>query len=92
MTIAALVFASVVYPGAAAFLGDSIFGEIQPHLLNEETLSVGIHSGASMGNNLQLDVTERIMIYVCQIMTVTVSTLISSAVVISFPPQGRRTE
>lgn len=84
---AALVLSYFASLGVTRFLGDSLFGELQPNLLNEETLAAGAKGGIPIENYLKLNGIETSLIYLYQWMAITVSTLVSSVVIMWLKPR-----
>ena len=83
----ALVLSYIASLGITRFLGYSLFGELQPNLLNEETLITGAKSGIQIENYLKLSGTKISLIYLCQCVVVTVSTFVSSIMMIRLKPK-----
>lgn len=87
VTAFALVLSYIASTGITRFLGYSLFGELQPNLLNEETLITGAKSGIQIENYLKLSGTKISLIYLCQCVVVTVSTFVSSIMMIRLKPK-----
>ncbi len=58
IAVLALVLSYIASLGIARLLGHSLFGELQPNLLNEETLITGAKSGIQIENYLKLSGAE----------------------------------
>ncbi len=87
VAIIALLLSYVASLCVTVFLSHSLFGELQPNLLNEETLSAGINSGSQIDNYLRLNVIETLFIYLCQIIIITASTFVSSIRLMRLKPK-----
>lgn len=87
VTVIALDLSYIASLGITRFLGYSLFGELQPNLLNEETLMTGAKSSVQIENYLQLGITEISLIYLCQFVVITVSTIVSSIVIMRLKPK-----
>lgn len=87
VAVFALVLSYIASLGITRFLGYSLFGELQPNLLNEETLITGAKSGIQIENYLKLSGTKISLIYLCQCVVVTVSTFVSSIMMIRLKPK-----
>lgn len=83
----ALGLSYVASLGITRFLGYSLFGELQPNLLNEETMLTGVKSGIQIENYLELSGAKISLIYLCQCVVVTVSTFVSSIMMIRLKPK-----
>lgn len=86
VTIIALILSYVASLCITGFLGRSLFGELHPNLLNEETLSAGI-SSSQIDNYLRLNAVETLFIYLCQIIIITASTFVSSIMIMRLKPK-----
>ncbi len=78
VAVLASVLSYIASLGIARLLGHSLFGELQPNLLNEETLITGAKSGIQIENYLKLSGAEISLIYLCQLTVIAVSTFVSS--------------
>jgi len=78
VAVLALVLSCVVSLGITRLLGCSLFCELQPNLLNEETLITGVKCGVQIENYLKLSGAEISLIYLCQLTVIAVSTVVSS--------------
>lgn len=87
VAVFALVLSYIASLGITRFLGYSLFGELQPDLLNEETLITGAKSGIQIENYLKLSGTKISLIYLCQCVVVTVSTFVSSILIMRLKPK-----
>lgn len=87
VAVFALVLSYISSLDITRFLGYSLFGELQPNLLNEETLITGAKSGIQIENYLKLSGTKISLIYLCQCVVVTVSTFVSSIMMIRLKPK-----
>lgn len=87
VAVLALSLSYIASLGITRFLGYSLFGQLQPNLLNEETLITGAKSGIQIENYLKLSGTKISLIYLCQCVVVTVSTFVSSIMIIRLKPK-----
>lgn len=87
VAVLALGLSYIASLGITRFLGYSLFGELQPNLLNEETLITGAKSGIQIENYLKLSGAKISLIYLCQCVVVTVSTFVSSIMMIRLKPK-----
>lgn len=87
VAVFALVLSYIASLGITKFLGYSLFGELQPNLLNEETLMTGAKSSVQIENYLKLGIAEISLIYLCQFVVITVSTFVSSIMMIRLKPK-----
>lgn len=87
VAVFALSLSYIASLGITRFLGYSLFGELQPNLLNEETLITGAKSGIQIENYLELSGAKISLIYLCQCVVVTVSTFVSSIMMIRLKPK-----
>lgn len=87
VAVLALSLSYIVSLGITRFLGYSLFGQLQPNLLNEETLLTGAKSGILIEHYLELSGAKISLIYLCQCVVVTVSTFVSSIMIIRLKPK-----
>lgn len=87
VTIIALILSYIVSFGVTSFWGHSLFGELQPNLLNDETLTTGMNSGIQIENYLKLSVMDTSLIYLCQITVIIASAFISSIMIMRLKPK-----
>ena len=87
VTIIALILSYIASLGVTGFLGHSLFGELQPNLLNEETITTGIGSSLQIENYLKLSAIETLFIYLCQLAVIATSTLVSSLAIMRLKPK-----
>ncbi|NBH14447.1 FtsX-like permease family protein [Lachnospiraceae bacterium] len=87
VTIIALILSHIASLCVTGFLGHSLFGELQPNLLNEETLTAGMQNSLQIENYLKLSTIETLLIYICQFAVIAVSTLVSSVVIMRLKPK-----
>lgn len=87
VTIIALILSYIVSFGVTSFWGHSLFGELQPNLLNDETLTTGMNSGIQIENYLKLSVMDTLLIYLCQITVIIASAFISSIMIMRLKPK-----
>lgn len=78
VAVIALILSYIVSFSVTRFLGYSLFGGLQPNLLNEETLTAGMNSSTQIENYLKLSGIETSLIYLCQFIVITASTFVSS--------------
>lgn len=87
VAVLALSLSYIASLGITRFLGYSLFGQLQPNLLNEETLLTGAKSGILIEHYLELSGAKISLIYLCQCVVVTVSTFVSSIMIIRLKPK-----
>ena len=87
VTIIALILSYIFSFGVTSFWGHSLFGELQPNLLNDETLTMGMNSGIQIENYLNLSVMDTSLIYLCQITVIIASAFISSIMIMRLKPK-----
>ena len=87
VAVLALILSYIASIGITRLMGYSLFGELQPNLLNEETLVAGATSGIQIENYLKLSGVEILLIYLCQLIVIAVSTFVSSIVIMSLKPK-----
>lgn len=78
VAVLALGLSYIASLGITRVLGYSLFGDLQPNLLNEETLITGAKSGIQIENYLKLSCAEISLIYLCQLTVIAFSTFVSS--------------
>ena len=87
VTIMALIFSYIASLCVTGFLEHSLFGELQPNLLNEETITAGIQNNLEIENYLKLSAVETSLIYFCQFIVIAASTLVSSIMIMRLKPK-----
>lgn len=87
VTIIALILSYITSLFVIGFLGDSLFGEPRPNLLNEETITAGIGNSFRIENYLKLSAVETLLIYLCQLVVIAVSTFVSSIMIMRLKPK-----
>lgn len=87
VTIIALVVSYIVSFGVAEFLGYSLFGELQPNLLNDATLTAGMNGGIQIESYLKLNLIETLLIYLCQLVVIAASAFVSSVMIMRLKPK-----
>lgn len=87
VTVIALILSYAASAYVTAFLGHSLFGELQPNLLNEETVTAGIGDRAPIENYTKLSAGETLLIYWCQFVVITASTFVSSIRLMRLKPK-----
>ena len=87
VTIMALILSYIASLCVTGFLGHSLFGELQPNLLNEETITAGIQNNLENENYLKLSAVETSLIYFCQFIVIAASTLVSSIMIMRLKPK-----
>ena len=87
VAVLALGLSYIASLGITRFLGYSLFGELQPNLLNEEMLIAGAKSSVQIENYMKLGIAEISLIYLCQFVVIAVSTLVSSIVIMRLKPK-----
>lgn len=87
VAIIALILSYIVSLCVTGFLGHRLFGELQPNLLNEQTITAGIQNSLQIENYLKLSAIETLLIYLCQLAVIAVSTLVSSLTIMRLKPK-----
>ncbi|MCI8379182.1 MAG: FtsX-like permease family protein [Lachnospiraceae bacterium] len=87
VTIIALILSYAVSLCVTGFLGHSLFGALQPNLLNEQTITAGIGDSLQIENYLKLSLIEILLIYFCQLSVIIASTLVSSTMIMRLKPK-----
>ncbi len=87
VAIMALILSHIASLCVTGFLGHSLFGELQPNLINEETITTGMQNGLQIENYLKLSAVETLLIYFCQLVVIAASTLVSSIVIMRLKPK-----
>lgn len=87
VTIIALILSYIASLCVTGFLGHSLFGELQPNLLNEETITDGMQNNLQIENDLKLSIMETLFIYFCQSMVIAASTFVSSVMIMRLKPK-----
>lgn len=87
VTIIALILSYAVSFGVTDFIGHSMFGELKPNLLNDETLMSGMNGGIQIENYLKLNAIETLLIYLCQLILISASTFVSSIMIMRLKPK-----
>lgn len=87
VAIIALILSYIASLGVAGLLEHSLFKELQPNLLNEETITTGIENSLQIENYLKLSAIEALLIYFCQLAVISASTLVSSLAIMRLKPK-----
>lgn len=87
VTTIALILSYIVSFGVMDLLGHSLFGELQPNLLNDETLTAGSGDSIQIGSYLKLSTVKTLLIYLCQLVVITASTFVASIMIIHLKPK-----
>lgn len=87
VAVFALILSYIASLGVTRLLGYSLFGELQPNFLNEETLMAGAESGIQIESYLKLSGAEVLLIYLNQLIVITVSTFVSSIMIMDLKPK-----
>ncbi len=87
VAIIALILSYIASLCVTGFLGHSLFGDLQPNLLNEETITAGMQNSLQIENYLELSFIETLLIYFCQLIVIVVSTLVSSIMIMRLKPK-----
>ena len=87
VTIIALILSYAVSLCVTGFLGHSLFGALQPNLLNEQTITAGIGDSLQIENYLKLSLIEILLIYFFQLSVIIASTLVSSTMIMRLKPK-----
>lgn len=87
VAIIALILSYIVSVCIMGFLGHSLFGELHLNLLSGESLTTGQNVNTQIEKYLKLDTMETLLIYSCQFVIITASTLISSIMIMRLKPK-----
>lgn len=87
VAVFALILSYIASLGVTRLLGYSLFGELQPNFLNEETLMAGAENGIQIESYLKLSGAEVLLIYLNQLIVITVSTFVSSIMILDLKPK-----
>lgn len=87
VALIAFIFSYVISVSVRSFLGYHLFRELQPDLLNDETLTTGMNGGIQIESYLKLSGIETLLIYLCQLTVVVASTFISSVMIMRLKPK-----
>ena len=87
VAVIALILGYIVSFAVTRFLGYRLLGELQPNLLNEETLKTGVKGGIQIENYLRASGMEMSFIYTCQLIVIVASTFVSSIMIMRLSPK-----
>lgn len=87
VTIIALVLSYPVSFGAVRVLGNGLLGGYHPVLFHEESLTAGTGGGIRIENYLKLSAMKAALIYLCQMIVITISAFISSVMIMRLKPK-----
>lgn len=87
VAIVAFILSYVASFSITGLLEMSLFREMNPNLLNEQSIAAGISSSVHMNSYLKLDMGKIIVIYLCQLIVITVSTLVSGMAIVRLKPK-----
>ncbi|MCI8339135.1 MAG: ABC transporter permease [Lachnospiraceae bacterium] len=87
IAVVALALSYLASLGLAGYLGQKIFGGMQPNLLKEESLAAGVGSGPGMEDYLRLGGMEALLIYLCQFLVIAASVIASSFAIMRQKPK-----
>lgn len=87
VTILALILSCIASLSVTDFLGHSLFGGLTPDLINEATITAGTQNSLQIENYLKLGAIEVLLIYLCQLIVITASTLASSITIMRLKPR-----
>jgi len=87
VAIIALILSYIVSFGVMEILGHSLFGELTPNLLNDETITSGMQGGIQIESYLKLSAVEMLLIYLCQLVVIAASTFVSSIMIMRLKPK-----
>lgn len=87
VAVIAMILSYIVSFGVTSFLGHSLFSELQPNLLNDETLTAGMNGNIQIKNYLKLRGIEISLIYLCQLTVIIASTFVSSIMILRLKPK-----
>lgn len=84
---AALMLSYPVSFCITGFLGHSLFGRLQPVLINDNTITTGIQACFQIESYLKLGAVETLLIYLCQLVVIAASTFASSVMIMRLKPK-----
>lgn len=87
VAIVAFIFAYAASFGITGLLEMSLFREMHPNLLNDQTIAAGVNSSMDMNSYLKLGIGKIMAIYLCQLIVITVSTLVSGMAIVRLKPK-----
>ncbi|MCM1180975.1 MAG: FtsX-like permease family protein [Clostridium sp.] len=87
VAIIALGLSYVVSLSVTELLGHSVLGELQPNLLNDETLTAGLQNDIQIDNYLKPGAIKTLLIYSCQFVVIAVSAFVSSIMMMRLKPK-----
>lgn len=87
VAVIAMILSYIVSFGVTSFLGHGLFSELQPNLLNDETLTAGMNGNIQIENYLKLRGIEIPLIYLCQLTVIIASTFVSSIMILRLKPK-----
>lgn len=83
----ALMLSYIASLGVSNIMGCVLFGELQPTLLNDETLTVGMNTGIQIENYLKPNGITVLLIYLCEALAISASTFLSSIMILRLKPK-----
>ncbi|MDE7122467.1 MAG: FtsX-like permease family protein, partial [Oscillospiraceae bacterium] len=87
VAIVAFILGYVASFGITGLLEMGLFREMNPNLLNEQTITTGINSSMHMNSYLKLGIGKIMVIYLSQLIVITVSTLVSGMAIVRLKPK-----
>ena len=87
VTVIALILSYIISFGVTNLLGNRLFCDLPPKLLNDELLIQRGNCSIQMKNYLKLGGTITLLIYLCQFIVITASTFVSSIMIMRLRPK-----
>lgn len=88
VAIVALILSYVVSFAVKDYIGQNLFSNLQPNLLNDDTLSaVRMKDGIQIKNYLKLSPIKTLLVYLCQVVVIAASTFVSSIIIMRLKPK-----
>lgn len=87
VAVIAMILSYAVSFAVTGFLEHSLFGGLQPRLLNDETLFWGTDVGVRAENYLRLSADKALLIYFCQLTVTAASTCVPSIIIMRLKPK-----
>lgn len=84
---AAFLFSYAAGFGISHNLGNHLFADFQPNLINAAALQNGMNDAVSIDSYLTLGIAKTLLIYGCQLIVVVLSVLLSSASILKLKPR-----
>ena len=87
VTLVAILLSYLASLGVTRIVAENVFGAMQPHLLNEQSLVTGNTSGGIVTSYLHLSLLKTVLIYLSQLAVASISTLTASATIMRLKPK-----